>query len=370
MLTAYGLVDQSVASLALRLAAAQRRLRLARAALANQHRSSGGALFAEIALRDGRWAVTVVPHWRGRRCRYHFADYVLLDRRDGIPTRNEAHRVFAEAFEQTAAEWDDVPFPGEPIGEWKQGRLYVPRLAAARAPEPYATVLDDTAGVVIAGPRWAGMYTVAALVAEALGWGRESFEMLARSLNPGGGPSVLLADELLRGWLADRSDNRCLVWAHILADRADGGHASEPASDVRLLANAPPDVQVVLILPADDGPGSGLEVAAEIGGTTPVTLRASTERWRAAIPERPGVVHLTVPTPVNRSGHPAGRLDPGFLDSYFDSGVEVALRVLARLGRDAEQSVRALVPREAVASGDPFAVLAATAGQASAAPSG
>ncbi len=351
MLSAYGLVESSVAALALRLNACEHRFRLQRALLAEQHRAAGGALFAELALRHGGWAVTVVPHWRGRRCRYHVGDYALLDRRDGIADRGEAGRVFAEAFDRTGAEWDNPLFVGEPSSAWEDGRVYVPRLAAARAAEPYAAVLAGTRGIVVAGPRWAGMYTVAALVSAALGWGRESFDFLARSLNPGRGPNTPLASELLRGWLADPASAENLVWAHILADPAADGDG-----DIRLLASAPPDVQVVLLIPAD-GPGGGaLGAVAELSGRPVAEIRASVERWRAALAERPGLAHLVVPAPLGRDGQPAGPRQAGFLDGFFDSSVDVALRILALLAGDAPAG--SLVPAQAAAA-DRFAALAA-----------
>jgi len=351
-----------VSSLALRLAACERRFQRQRTLLAEQHRASGGALFAEAALRDGRWAASVLPHWRGRRLRYHFADYVFLARVDGLLDRDEAAVTFADAFRRTGADWDDGPFDGDsPLSpSWKQERIYVPRLTAARAPEPYARTVDGMRGIVIAGPRWAGMYTVAALVSAALGWGRESFEFLARSLNPTGGPSVPLANELLRGWFADASESPHRVWAHILTPSApDEPGADVAAADVRLLAQAPPDVRVVLLVPEDDPAGAGqggLAAAARLSGSDAERLRAAVGSWRAAIPAGLGVAHLAVPTPRGRDGAPAGPADRGFLDGYFDAALEVALKVLAFLAGGAPAGT--LVPA-AAAAGDPFAAFAA-----------
>jgi hypothetical protein len=363
MLSAYGLVEPDVASLALRLAACERRFRRQRGMLAEQHRVAGGALFAETALRDGSWLAAVMPHWRGRRCRYHFADYVFLSRLDGLFDQDEAFGVFGEAFKRTGAHWDDGPFTGGPLLGLAHERVYVPRLAAARAPEPYARALDSTAGIVVAGPRWAGMYTVAALVSEALGWGRESFEFLARSLSPDGGPSVSLANELLRGWLADLLDARHLVWAHILNDPeiSDGATPAGfgTTADVRLLAGAPAEVQIVLLLPTDDSSGrSALDVAASLANVSVERLRASVRQWRKVLPERPGLKHLVVPTPRGRSGAPVGPSDAEFLDGYFDGSVDVAFQVLALLSGGSP--VRDLVPKPA-AEMYPFAALAASA---------
>jgi hypothetical protein len=379
MLAAHGLVEPSLAKIALRLTACERRIRAQRAQLVERYRAAGGALFAELALRHGGWAVTVVPHWRGRRCRYHLADYVLLDRLDGIPDRAEAYRVFGEAFDKTGAEWDDAPFAGEPTGVWKEGRIYVPRLATARGPAHYATVLDGVRGIVVAGPRWAGMYTVSALVAAALGWGWESFDYWARSLNPGAGPSVPLRDELMRGWLADPSADPHLVWAHILAGPGEDASASAATStartgaassgkarhppdvrrtdeDVHLLADASPDVQVVLLVPEDGQVGGGMKAAAELAGVSAETLRASVGAWKAALPERPGLAHVVVPTPVDRNGRPVGHSQEGFLDGFFDSAAEVALGILTLLAGGAPAG--SLVPPPAAES-DPFAALAA-----------
>ncbi|SNQ52096.1 conserved hypothetical protein [Frankia canadensis] len=384
MLAAHGLIDTAMSSVALRLSACEQRFRRQRALLAEQHRVSGGALFAESALRDGRWAVTVLPHWRGRRCHYHFADYVFLARLGGVVDRDEASQVFEEAFRRTGAEWDDGPFHGDALlaAGGNQARVYVPRLPAACAPESFARSLPGCRGVVIAGPRWAGMYTVAALVSVALGWGRESFEFLARSLSPGGAGSVTLANELLRGWLGAVDEAPHLVWAHILTD--PGVDGTDPAlwADVRLLVDAPADVQVVLLVPEDadepDRPGDGdsggdaaeggrrgsgqraaggaLGVAAELAGTTVERLRRVVRWWMAALPQRPGVAHVLVPTPRSSQGQPVGPSDDGFLDAYFDSAVDVALGVLTLLADGAP--VRTLVPAPAAAS-DPFAALAA-----------
>lgn len=386
MLAAHGLIDTAISSVALRLTACEQRFRRQRALLAEQHRVSGGALFAEGALRDGRWAVTVLPHWRGHRCRYHFADYVFLARLAGILDRDEAHQAFEEAFRRTGAEWDDGPFDGDALlaTGWKQERVYVPRLSAARPPETFARSLPGCRGVVIAGPRWAGMYTVAALVSVALGWGRDSFEFHARSLSPGGATSATLANELLRGWLGTVDEAPHLVWAHILTDPGEDRTDPATTADVHLLAGAPADVRVVLLVPEDpdgpdrpgdprgssaqgcsDGPGQAaaarggaLTVAAELAGTTTERLRRAVRRWTAALPQRPGVAHVPVPTPRNSQGQPVGPSDGGFLDAYFDSSVDVALRVLALLAQGAP--VKSLVPAPAAAN-DPFAALVAQA---------
>ena len=226
------------------------------------------------------------------------------------------------------------------------------------------------------------MYTVAALVSVALGWGRESFEFLARSLSPGGAASVTLANELLRGWLGAVDEAPQLVWAHILTDPGEDG--ADPASwaDVHLLGGAPADVQVVLLVPEDPGgpdrPGDGsgdpvearrggsgqaavggggaLGVAAELAGTMAERLRRAVRWWMSALPQRPGVAHMVVPTPRSSDGQPVGPSDDGFLDAYFDAAVDVALRVLTLLAEGGP--VRALVPPPAAAS-DPFAALAA-----------
>lgn len=381
MLAAHGLIDTAMSSVALRLTACEQRFRRQRALLAEQHRVSGGAMFAESALQDGRWAVTVLPHWRGRRCRYHFADYVFLARLDGMFDQDEADEVFEEAFRRTGAEWDDGPFHGGALlaANWKQARVYVPRLSAARAPETFSRAVKGCRGIVIAGPRWAGMYTVAALVSVALGWGRESFEFLARSLSPGGATSVTLANELLRGWLGAIEETPHLVWAHILTHPGEDGSDPAASADVHLLARAPAEVQVVLLVPEDpDAPdrpgdtgddplgggpegsgqpaaGGALTTAAELAGTTAERLRAAVRRWTAALPQRPGVTHMSAPTPRNSDGQRVGPSDDGFLDAYFDSSVDVALRVLTLLADGAP--VRTLVPAVAAAN-DPFAALA------------
>lgn len=118
MLRAFGLVEDSVAGLATRLEATRRDLRRLASLLQGQHRTTGGAAFAEVALRDGGWAVTVVPHWRGRLCRYHFANYVVLDRLGATGSRRDAERVFADAFARTGASWDDAPFATERATAW------------------------------------------------------------------------------------------------------------------------------------------------------------------------------------------------------------------------------------------------------------
>jgi|GEM_PF-3428079 len=367
MLAAHGIVEHSMASVMARLAASERWNQRLRALLAEQHRVAGGALFTEQALRDGRWAATAMPHWRGRRLSYHFADYVFLARVNGLFDRDEASRVFEEAFQRTGAGWDDGPFDGDTLlaPGWRQERLYVPRLAAARAAAPYASRLDGCRGVVIAGPRWAGMYSVAALLSVALGWGLDSFDMQARSLRLAGEPTRPLANELLRGWLDAVGDVPYQVWAHILTGEADIGAGETPPADVRLLAGAPADVQVILLVPEDQPGGepagngpSALSAAAALTDTAPERLRATIRGWSEAMPRRPGLAHLRVPTARGSEGQLVGPSDPGYLDSYFDAAVEVAVEALRLLA--AGGPVRAVVPVEAAAS-DSFAALAARA---------
>ncbi len=347
MLAAFGLVEDSLAGMARRLAATEQRVRRQRALLQRQDRDVGGALFAELALRQGNWAVTVVPHWRGRSCRYHVGDYVLLERRDGIATRADAERVFAEAFERTGATWDDVPFATEPVPRWPAGRLFVPRLAAPRAAEPHAGDVPGVHGIVLTGPMWAGMYTVAALVSAALGWGLDSFALLARSLSSGGQLDKRLADELMRDALARPDGSPHQVWAHVLTQ--------EPAPmtpAARLLGSPPEDVRVVLLVPDDDMLG----VVADLGGKPCAQARIFTAGWRALLPEGPRIWQVPVSAPVGRDGTPLAPTETEFLDAYHDTSVTAALRVLAMLA--APRRLADIVPMRA--RGNAFAALAAT----------
>jgi hypothetical protein len=128
------------------------------------------------------------------------------------------------------------------------------------------------------------------------------------------------------------------------------------AEDVHLLADAPPDVQIFLLVPEDDPSGGALRAAAELAATSAEELRTYVDAWQRALPARPGLAHIAVPTPVGRHGQPVGRDQEGFLDGFFDSGVEVALRILGLVAADA--TVGSLVPARAAES-DPFARLAA-----------
>ncbi len=347
MLAAFGLVDDSVAGMAGRLAVIERQVRKQRALLQSQHCEAGGALFAEMALRHGSWAVTVVPHWRGRLCRYHVGDYVLLERRDGIATRADAERVFAEAFERTGATWDDVPFATEPAPRWPAGRLFVPRLAAPRTAEQHKADLPGVHSVVVTGPKWAGMYTVAALVGAALGWGLDSFALLARSLSSGGRLDGRLADELMRDALARPDGNPYQVWAHVLTQEPT---PMTPAA--RLLGSPPEDVRVVLLVPDADMLG----VVADLGGKPCAQVRTFTAGWRSLLPEGPRIWQVPVPAPVGRDGTPLTPTETEFLDAYHDTSVTAALRILAMLAEP--RRLADIVP--ARAKGNAFAALAAT----------
>ncbi len=347
MLAAFGLVDDSVAGMAGRLAVIERQVRKQRALLQSQHCEAGGALFAEMALRHGSWAVTVVPHWRGRLCRYHVGDYVLLERRDGIATRADAERVFAEAFERTGATWDDVPFATEPAPRWPAGRLFVPRLAAPRTAEQHKADLPGVHSVVVTGPKWAGMYTVAALVGAALGWGLDSFALLARSLSSGGRLDERLADELMRDALARPDGNTHQVWAHTLTQQP-----TPVAPAARLLGSPPDGVRVVLLVPDADMLG----VIADLGGKPCAQVRTFTAGWRSLLPEGARIQHVSVHAPVGRDGTPLSLSQAGFLDAYHDTSVNAALRVLGMLAAPRRPSD--IIPLRART--DTFAALAAT----------
>jgi hypothetical protein len=347
MLAAFGLVEDSLAHMARRLAATERRVRKQRALLQRQHRDAGGALFAELALRQGNWAVTVVPHWRGRICRYHVGDYVLLERRDGIATRAEAERVFAEAFERTGATWDDVPFATEPAPRWPAGRLFVPRLAAPRVAEQHVADIAGVHTVVVTGPKWAGMYTVAALVAAALGWGLDSFALLARSLSSGGQLDERLADELMRDALARPDGNPHQVWAHVLTQEP-----APMAPAARLLGSPPEGIRVVSLVPEDDMLG----VVADLGGKPRAQVQIFMAGWGSLLPEGPRIWQVPVSAPVGRDRTPLAPTETEFLDAYHDTSVTAALRILAMLAAP-------LLPTDIIpvrARADTFAALATT----------
>jgi hypothetical protein len=354
MLAAYGLVGDSVRKLARRAADAERRWRRAREQLARAHRETGGALFAAAALADGRWCAKVVPHFRGRRCRYRYSDYVLLGRLDGIPTRELAQEVFADAFERTGASWDDLPFAAVDAPDWPQGRVYVPRFSAPHPAQPYAANVTPTGtrldGIIVTGLQWCGSYTVAPLLAAAIGWGLDSFAVQARGLHGGGRLDEPLADEFLRDWLDDPASHRNQVWEHVLTEPPD-----QVTAAARLLGKVPPNVAVVLLRP--DEATAALLAAISGGKTTAEQVLARSAGWAELLPPRPGsIMHVPIYAPCDGDGVPLPYTTPGFLDDYFERSVDsalAALELLASPGKAAD-----LIPAQAAAS-DPFAALAA-----------
>lgn len=349
MLAAYGLVDNAPLTLALQVGDYRRQILDLQERLVERYQQTGAALFVEQALRAGSWNAAVFAHWRGRRLPYHFADYVLLEPIRGRVSQDEASQVFADAFAATGAEWDDAPFAGEPIAAGNQLRVFVPRLAAVRPARPWRADLGQVRGIVVAGPKWAGMYSVSALLSRALGWGHASFDYMARTIDGTSDSAAATSRELMREWLGNPAQSPAHVFAHVLGE--------QPAdADVRLLAAAPPEIAVFLLLPEERPIApTGVDEAARLGGVEPAKLRSSLSWWREAIPERSRVAHVVTPTPVGRDGTPVTREQPGFLDGYLDASAEAALRVLTLLAAPAP--VASVIPAQALT--DQFARLAA-----------
>lgn len=222
MLAAYGLRSPSISKLVRRAEEAEEREQQLRARCAQEGRTTGGALFAAAAAPGGRWSVTVRPHWRGRRHRCHFADHVLLERVDAISERADAERDFAEVFERTAASWDATPLlvEGLPVGPLPP--LIVHRFTAPHEPTAHHAPTDapgvGAQGVVVTGLQWTSSYTVAALLAKALGWGLGSFAHAARSVHGGARLDFALADEIMQDWLRRPDNSPRRVWAHVLTE--------------------------------------------------------------------------------------------------------------------------------------------------------
>jgi hypothetical protein len=374
MLAAYGLVEEPVGDLAARVQTAEAREHTLRDQLARRDQALGGALFAQAAAATGRWAVHVVPHLRGRsRARYHFADYVTLERIGALSDRSAAERDFKDVFERTAANWSNDPFPVDGVAQSRLGAVLVHRFAAPREPEPHAAILTmDPAGVVsrrsrnsggeptvrgivVTGPHWSGSYAVAGLLSRALGWGLGSFARQARAVGGGAQLDFQLADDIMRAWLARPTSQPRRVWAHVLTDPP-----SPAGPSAQLFGAASEDAIVIMMIPDDER----IEVSARLTGRPVAELRAEAEAWRRILPPSPRRRHILIPAPRTPSGAHADPATTTFADDYFDCSVEVALRVLVDLA-GAEAPPAALVPPEMLAPRgpdgrpDPFAALAA-----------
>ncbi|WP_261565475.1 hypothetical protein [Frankia gtarii] len=356
MLAAYGLRSPSISKLVRRAEEAEERERQLRARSAQAGRTTGGALFAAAAARDGRWSVTVRPHWRGRRHRCHFADHVLLERVDAISKRADAEHDFAEVFERTAASWDATPLlvEGLPVGPLPP--LIVHRFTAPHEPTAHHAPTDASGvgaqGVVVTGLQWTGSYTVAALLAKALGWGLGSFARAARSVHGGARLDFALADEIMQDWLRRPDNSPRRVWAHVLTEPP-----GPTAPSARLLGDAGPDVRVVMVVPEPEL----IEIIAALSGAAPAELAAQSQAWGELLAPHPRLLHVPASAPRAADGSALRANDPRFLDAYFDASVDAAFDALRRLAGD--RPVSALVPEQARLS-DPFAALVASGAQA------
>jgi hypothetical protein len=351
MLAAYGLHSPSIGRLVHRVEAAQERERALRARAAQADRVTGGALFAVAAARDGRWAVTVRPHWRGRRHRCHFADHVLLERVDAISEQADAERDFAEEFERTGGSWDVAPVSvaGLPAGPLPP--VIVHRFTAPHEPTAHHAPTDASGvgaqGIVVTGLQWTGSYTVAALLARALGWGLGSFARDARAVHGGARLDFALADEIMRDWLRAPDETPRRVWAHVLTDPP-----APTAPSARLLGTAHPDVRVIMVVPEPEL----VDIIATLSAGPAPELAARSDHWGKLLPCGRRLLHVTARAPRAADGTVLGPDDPRFLDAYFDSSVDAAIEALALLAGD--RPVGALVP-ELARRDDAFAAFAA-----------
>lgn len=356
MLAAYGLRSPSISKLVRRAEEAEERERQLRARSAQEGRTTGGALFAAAAARDGRWSVTVRPHWRGRRHRCHFADHVLLERVDAISERADAERDFAEVFERTAASWDATPLLVEGLPAGPLPPLIVHRFTAPHEPTAHHAPTDASGvgaqGIVVTGLQWTGSYTVAALLAKALGWGLGSFARAARSVHGGAQLDFALADEIMQDWLRRPDNSPRRVWAHVLTEPPEPS-----APSARLLGDAGPDVRVVMVVPEPEL----IEIIAALSGTAPMELAAQCRAWGELLAPHSRLLHVPASAPRAADGSVLRAGDPRFLDAYFDASVDAAFDALRRLAGD--RPVSTLVPAQARLS-DPFAALVAGGAQA------
>lgn len=356
MLAAYGLHSPSIGRLVRRVEAAQERERALRARAAQADRATGGALFAVAAAREGRWAVTVRPHWRGRRHRCHFADHVLLERVDAISLQADAERDFAEEFERTGGSWDVAPVSVRGLPTGPLPPVIVHRFTAPHEPTAHHAPTDacgvGAQGIVVTGLQWTGSYTVAALLARALGWGLGSFARDARAVHGGARLDFALADEIMRDWLRAPDETPRRVWAHVLTDPP-----TPTAPSARLLGTAHPDVLVIVVVPEPEL----VETIAGLSANSPAEFAARAARWGELLAPRSRLLHVTARAPRAADGSVLGGGDPRFLDAYFDSSVDAAMDALRLLAGDRPLGV--LVPEQARRE-DPFAALVVADGQA------
>ncbi|MBX6391824.1 MAG: hypothetical protein IRZ08_23035, partial [Frankia sp.] len=308
MLAEFGITQPSVADLTRRLRVAEDRVQALQDVLARRGGPAGGFLFAaDPATEDGSWSVQVVPHSRGRRVRYRFADYVLIERVDGMTEPHQIEKTFEASFKATAASWEEPRFfvreLAKVLGEKaaaERPRLMVHRFSERRersatpavlhlpAAGPHGTGARELTGIVVTGLQWSGSYTIAALLCRALGWGLGSFARDARLVRDGVELDTRLADQIMAEALGQPARDPMKVWAHVLID--------PPVPDspsARLLRDASPGVAVVVAVPDDEM----AEVMAKITGSEPDNVRALSSAWAELLPPGPARWHVPVHAP-------------------------------------------------------------------------